>query len=290
METAESLLDFFSGHAIMKTIRLRLTRATTFIPTLSAAALVTCLLSAGASAQTLPNGTFSITGSSALSSADSYIDAGGKITNSSALPGWTATGTGYACVASGSSITTSGSYCGTSGGQPALVFTTSPGSVVAGYTGNVFVDDAGGAYADTISTTIAVTASTAAQTYALSFYYAGAQQSGFTGQTQDWWSVGLNGATPNQVTPSITIGNNGTTNPTNRFVKDTIDFTVAAGATSETISFLAAGNGSAGVNQPPFMMLADLSVVKVPEPASITILGAGVLGLIASRRRARARA
>ena len=64
------------------------------------------------------------------------------------------------------------------------------------------------------------------------------------------------------------------------WMEQTMIFT--ASATSETLAFLAVG-GPTG--DPPMALLDGVSLVKVPEPASIAILSFGIAGLAFSRRR-----
>ncbi len=238
--------------------------------------LATTVWTFGAAAQTLSNGSFNATGSTG------FIQEG--TTNEHSLPSWTIT-TGssgsYTCVATGPTITAGTTYCGSGGDS----FTTSPGTVPGGYSGNIFINDAGSPYSLTISQTISNLVS--GRTYALSFYYAGAQQTGFSGASTDYWAV-TTGSTITD-TPNITIGygtagGNQGIGPTDPWAKETIDFT--ATGTTEALSFLAAGTGS---GEPPFMMLADVNIFQVPEPASLMMYGFGLMGLVGLRRHRRQR-
>jgi PEP-CTERM motif len=238
------------------------------------AAVATILMTTGATfgaaAQTVSDGNFTGT--------TGFIQQG--TTNNQSLPGWTITtgGSGsYTGVATGPTITAGTTYFGSGGDS----FTTSPGTVPGGYTGNIFINDAGSPYSLTISQTI--TNLISAHAYALSFYYAGAQQTGFSGASTDFWAVSLNGS-PATDTPNITIGfgtpgGNQGIGPTDPWAKETINFITTG--TSETLSFLAAGTGT---GQPPFMMLANVTIFNVPEPASFAMLGLGVAGLLGLRR------
>jgi len=105
--------------------------------------------------------------------------------NAAATPIW---GTGY--PAGGNSVAGSPSF--------ATVW-ASPGAVPGGYSGNILVADADGQathpYATLLSQT--VTGLTAGATYALSFYQAAAQQTGFDGALTDWFRVTAPGVTVN---------------------------------------------------------------------------------------------
>jgi PEP-CTERM motif len=117
---------------------------------------------------------------------------------------------------------------------------------------------------------------TVGQNYEVSFYWAAAQQSGFTGANTEQWVVGFGSATQSTgVFSNASEGFSGWMYQT---------FTFAADSTSDVLSFLAVGTPS-GV--PPFSLLADVSVNSVPEPTAVVLLGLGVLGLGVVRLRNR---
>jgi hypothetical protein len=117
---------------------------------------------------------------------------------------------------------------------------------------------------------------------AVSFAWAGAQQSGFTGPTSDEWTVSLGTTSPSNPTQTTSLlslptkGASGWMNQT---------FTFIATSSSEVLSFLATGTPT---GQPPFALLASVSVTNVPEPASWALMLTGVAGLIGITRRRRA--
>ena len=115
--------------------------------------------------------------------------------------------------------------------------------------------------------------------YAVSFYYAGAQQSGFTGTTTEAWDVSLGGQTLD--TATLNDANHGFTG----WQYTTLTFT--ATSTSEVLSFLSAGTPN---GEPPFSLLDGVSmtqVTTVPEPASAAMLLTGLMaiGVIVRRRQ-----
>ena len=113
----------------------------------------------------------------------------------------------------------------------------------------------------------------------MSFAWAGAQQTGFTGATTEQWLVTLGTSTQNTNVVSMpSTGFSGWMNQT---------FNYVATSSSEVLSFLANGTPT-GV--PPFALLTNVSVTKVPEPASATLMITAVAGLIGIARRRRASA
>lgn len=119
--------------------------------------------------------------------------------------------------------------------------------------------------------------------YAVSFYYAGAQQQGFDGVTTEKWNVSLGNQTLS--TATLTDPNHGFTG----WQYTTLTFT--ATSTSEVLSFLAAGTPD---GEPPFSLLDGVSmtqvVTAVPEPSSTAMLLTGLMAIgVIVRRRQRSR-
>ncbi len=122
---------------------------------------------------------------------------------------------------------------------------------------------------------------TVGKTYQLSFYWAGAQQFGFDGETTEGWDVSLGAETHS--TGEVSNANHGFTGWT------LANMTFTATDASETLSFLAKGGPSG--TQPPFALLDGVSLKGgAPEPAvwSMIIMGFGGIGAMVRRRRATA--
>lgn len=115
--------------------------------------------------------------------------------------------------------------------------------------------------------------------YVVSFYWAGAQQSGFDGANTEQWQVSFGSNT--QSTPVYDNSSHGFSG----WMSQTFTFT--ADATSDVLGFLAIGTPIAP-SVPPFALLDGVSVNEVSEPASIALLavGAVALGGVVRRRRA----
>jgi hypothetical protein len=118
--------------------------------------------------------------------------------------------------------------------------------------------------------------------YTVSFYWAGAQQTGYYTSTTEAWQVSLGGET--EETPVVSNVAKGFTG----WQREAFVFT--ANSSSELLSLLAIGTPT---GQPPFSLLdgvtIDAGAGVVPEPATwaFMILGMAGIGAIARRRRAR---
>jgi hypothetical protein len=291
----------------MKTRKSDRSWSQSLIQTIGVAALTMTVGTAGALAQQVQNGDFKL-GTFTPTWSELGVQNG---TLTPQATGWTVSGGGIDCVMMSSNYTAGVGgtpMCGTAytGPSSPATLTQSPGPVPGGYTGYILVADAyegsppgTNGFTEAISQTIGgLTASTA---YSLSFYYSGAQQSGFSGNSADFWQVsygpttGTNtiATTPICIPDAGGVGtglcagiNSGAPGPV--WAKQTFNFTTTAsgaGSTQEFISFLAQGNALA--NGPPFMLLANVSLSKAPEPASLALFGVGLAGLIGLRRRVR---
>jgi PEP-CTERM motif len=112
--------------------------------------------------------------------------------------------------------------------------------------------------------------------YDVSFYWAAAQQYGFSGATTDKFTVSLGGES--ETTPVLSIPSHGFSG----WAFETLKFKVTS--SSEVLSFLASGTPN-GV--PPFALLDGVSMAVAPEPATWALLGIGVLAGFARFRYSR---
>ena len=160
-----------------------------------------------------------------------------------------------------------------------------------------------------------VTGLTPGETYTLSFYQAGSQQTGFgngLNTTEQWIvSLGTSGMTfcNGCGAPDAYYGGNDSTysnaDPTASVVATPImttpsggltdwqfvSITLTADATSDLLSFLAWGDDGNTVNLPPIVFLAGVNspagLNNVPEPATLALLGAGFMVVTGIRMRRR---
>jgi len=141
--------------------------------------------------------------------------------------------------------------------------------------GNFLAADGDSAFRSPI--TQLVTGLTIGQTYDLSFYFAGAQQTVRDGATTDAWQVTFGNQT--QSTPTLNNVNHGFTG------WKQIDMFFTATATQELLSFLAIGTPN---GLPPMSLLDGVSLTQVsnvPEPGTLALGALGLLGLAAARRK-----
>ncbi len=114
--------------------------------------------------------------------------------------------------------------------------------------------------------------------YAVSFYYAFAQQAGYSGATTQNLFVNLGNPYAKSV-GAYNLGSKGFSG----WNSDTLYF--EASSATETLSFLAYGN----VQLPPFALITDISMQAAPEPATWATMAVGIVGLIGAARLRRAR-
>ena len=220
------------------------------------------------------NGTFAITGGSQsfqFGTYNGYTPSGSAAGES--LAGWASTSYGF--VFKPTSTVATGTY----GNLSLYSTTTTPSSTFnnASPTGGNFIGEDSAFNTSAITQTI--NGLTVGKSYALSFYWAGAQQTGFSGATTEQWQVSLGASTLS--TAVINVASQGFSG----WMLQTMNF-VAASASSQ-LSFLAIGTPN-GV--PPFALLSNVSLVAAPEPASAALMFVGVAALVGFSWRQRATA
>jgi hypothetical protein len=199
-------------------------------------------------------------------------------TTTTTLTNWSSSGYNFV-FASGTADTT-GSYTPTNS-QYLKLWGPNDGSAnglpaSSPYGGNFIGAD--GAY-EVGAITQTISGLTSGDFYTVGFYWAGAQQSGFTGPNTEQWQVSLGSSTKSTVVlNNVSEGFTGWQYQT---------FTYQATSSSEVLSFLAVGTPS---GQPPFSLLADVSLVQTPEPATVVFVAGGfamLAGLGLRRRQAK---
>jgi hypothetical protein len=120
----------------------------------------------------------------------------------------------------------------------------------------------------------------AGDVYTVGFWWAGAQQSGFTGPNTEQWQVSFGSeqlSTPVYSNPSEGFSG---------WMYQTFNFT--ADNTSDVLSFLAVGTPN---GEPPFSLLDGVSVQAAPEPGTLLLMLGGLglvgLGVVRSKRRSK---
>src|ERR1700722_7253169 len=114
---------------------------------------------------------------------------------------------------------------------------------------------------------------TVGQEYTLGYWWAGAQQSGFSGITTEGWDVSVGTLTQNS--PILTDPSEGFTGWQYQ------TFTFIANSANPVLSFLAVGTPA---GEPPFSLLDGVSIYATPEPASCALIGLGLLAFPMARK------
>ena len=218
------------------------------------------------------NGTFTQTTVSGATGGFLCNNSGGSVCNSQ-VTDWAGTCSGYGCT--GTSTPSSVLFAGTNGSAwngGFGLYWSGIGDPPLG--GNTIAIDGDSHYTSILSQSIA--GLNVGQTYILQFYQAASQQVGLSGATTEQWQVSLGGG-GTQISALMSTPSRSATG----WQQVTMSF--VASAASEVLQFVALGTPS---GEPPVCLLGDVSlVVSVPEPATLVMVAAGVLGVLTLRRR-----
>ena len=238
-------------------------------PSLVAAAVMGLSGSAWAGPNLLVNGGFETETGQTTAYSEQLNASALNYTSGVTLDGWSNAGYNFVFVPGAG---TSGTTADTTGSRSAALKLYGPGNGYANGltnspTGGNFIAADGAYQTGALSQT--VNNLTVGYSYFLSFYWAAAQQTGFSGGTTEAWQVSFTDARNNVAsfsTPTVSTAFAGFS----PWRLQTYTFT--ATTTSETLSFLAAGTPG---GQPPFSLLDGVSLV-VPEPGTWSLVIAGL--------------
>ena len=222
------------------------------------------------------NGNFAVTGTSTSFQFGTW----GPYTPPGTLSGWSSTGYNYVFLPT--SLTATGYY----GAGNVSVWGPSNGAS-NGFTGaapgnnNYLALDAdypskdGAGNQATAPVTQTLNGLKVGFDYTVSFVWAAAQQYSFSGATNETLTVSF--GSKSVVTPTYHLPSQGFSGWLSQ------SYSFVASNTSQVLSFLAGGSPAV----PPFVLLANVSVVSTPEPGTMTVLATAIGGLAAIRRRRR---
>ena len=248
-----------------------------------------------AKAQLVTNGNFTTVVNGYNSTEIGLSNTNGTNTGSTTVSGWNANG-GYNFLfypgtadltgANQGSGYTANCYYGKGCGSNLYIWGPNTGGVGKGpQNGMPSTDPGGGNFIamdgdyNTHPMTQTITGLTKGTVYALSFYYAFAQQAGYTGATMQNLTASL--GTSSQSVGVYNLPSEGFSG----WQYETFYFEATSNTGSEVLSFLA----SANVQLPPFALLADVSMVAAPEPATWGMLAVGLAGVLGAARMRRTR-
>lgn len=178
---------------------------------------------------------------------------------------WTFSGD-IGCVVFSASTTSQTNACGSGFASLYPGWTSSPDG------GNFVAIDGDPMYVGSLSQTISVVMG---QSYQVSFDQAAEQFEFYSGATTERWQVSLGSQSQDSTVMD---------NASEGFVAwmgQSLTFT-ATTTGSEVLSFFAVGTPG---GEPPVVLLDGISVTAAPEPATFGLIGFGLVGVLAVRRR-----